>query len=101
MESINVFICNQTYLLLYNYSTDVKGGQVFAKCLQSLSSIGINYEWNPFDLLINYCVTFTANVVCIHYVHVFASLGSTVYNIPYLFIHCICQQYNKQNIHTP
>lgn len=44
MEIINVFICNQTYLLLYNCSTDAKGGQVFAKCLQSLSSIGINYE---------------------------------------------------------
>lgn len=56
-----------TYLLLYNYVIDVKSGQVFAECLQSLSSIGI-YELNPFDLLINYCFTCTANVVCRHYV---------------------------------
>lgn len=69
--------------------------------MQSLSSIGINYEWNPFDLLINYCVTFTANVVCIHYVHVFASLGSTVYITYhiYLYIVYVNSTINKIYIH--
>lgn len=32
-----------TYLLLCNYVIDVKSGQVFAECLQSLNSYGI-YE---------------------------------------------------------
>lgn len=91
-ENYQCFFMQSTYLLLCNYVIDVKSGQVFAECLQSLNSYGI-YEWNPFDLLINYCIICTANVVRRHYV--VASLGSTVYTI-FIYIH---QQYNKQIIH--
>lgn len=99
MEIINVFICNQTYLLLYNYSTDVKGGQVFAKCLQSLSSIGINYEWNPFDLLITVLHLLPKLFVYIMYMYLLplAQLYIT-YHI-YLYIVYVNSTINKIYIH--